>query len=382
MKYFSLTLKKLSTSLPLIIITLIVCAFVASVFLNAFLSKNEEVLPIGLVSESEDAYVDIAATLLSESESFEIIKLEKEEAERLLINKEIQGYAYLPQDFIKEARKGKNIPFTYTVLKKPSAFSEVLTSEVVDTVSVILTESQNSIYGMRQFLKDNGQKALLSDKTNEMSAKLVLNILNRKDLFKNEEKGVGNSLSSTDYYICAFTLIFSLIIGLMLSPKLIKTNMSLSTLLALQNTSPLKQILAEWLSVFLMLWAFSSAFILFVFVNFSFIFSVIPSLLLVSAFLIFLWELSDSLVGGILLTFFTTLISAFLSGLFYPSYLLPDIITKAADFLPIGTAFNYTQKAFSGFPVNTSLLEVCISLFILTLFTLLVRKRRLERGNI
>ena len=182
MNYFKISLKRISKALPSLVCITLVILISGITLLFSCLSKDKVVTAIGIVGNTEETYIDFALTLLEENESFEIIPFSKEEANTILKAQKIQGYAEIPQNFVDAAMKGENIPFTYTVLKKPSSLYHVITKETVSMISVLLNESQNAVYGMRRFLRDTSQKALLDEKSEEMSFKYVANILQKLEV--------------------------------------------------------------------------------------------------------------------------------------------------------------------------------------------------------
>ncbi len=384
MTYLKLCLKKTwKAALPLIIITLIILLS-ASLLLFTYLSRDEEVKRIGVVGNTEDTYIDIALTLLSENESFEITPLSKTEADALLKSGDIQGYAEIPDGFVSSAMKGKNIPFTYTVIKKPSSLYHVITKETVSSVAVLLNESQNAVYGMRQYLKDNAMKSQLGEKSEEMSFKYVSAILQRKSLFDVKTVGVANSVSTAEYYFVSIIIVFTLLLGASASPFMIKSHMGLPILLKSRGISPTKQVLCELFAFFIVIYTIVFALLLivsFVFDGAIFFYALklIPVLFTLTALQFVIYELSDSLVGGTLFQFFTSLTLAFVSGCFYPSFLFPRLLKDIAGVLPVGSAFSLARSLLSG---STALYEViavvlwCVALLFLSA---VIRRMRIGR---
>lgn len=387
MNYFKICLKRmLKATLTLISIT-VVLLVVGAVLLFMFFSKEKETTAIGVVGNTEDTYINIALSLLEENESFEIISLSKSEAESLLVNNKIQGWAEIPDNFVDSAMVGKNVPFTYTVLKKPSSLYNVITKETVSMVSVLLNESQNSIYGMRQFLKDSSQKALLYDKSEDMSMRYVKSILQRKDLFDINTTGVISSVSTVEYYFAGVIIIFSLLLGASLSPFMIKEKMGLPILLKSRGVSALKQVWCELISFFIVIYSLIfillSIFALITEIGLIiYAIKLIPVIFLISALQFLIYEMSDSLIGGTLFQFFSSLCFAFISGCFYPSFLFPETIRKIANSLPIGSAFSLSRSLISESGVAFKALQVLLWIAILIVFSALIRKIRIRRAGL
>ena len=387
MSYLKLCLKRASkASVPLIVITLILLS-AASLLLFTYLSRDKEVKRIGVVGNTEDTYIDIALTLLSENESFEITPLSRDEAESLLKSGDIQGYAEIPEGFVSSAMKGKNIPFTYIALKKPSSLYHVITKETVSSVAVLLNESQNAVYGMRQYLKDNAMKSQLGEKSEEMSFKYVSAILQRKNLFDVKTVGIADSVSTVEYYFVSIIIVFALLLGASASPFMIKSHAGLPVLLKSRGISPLKQVLCELFAFFSVIYAivFSLLFVVsFVLDASLFIYALklIPVIFTLTALQFMIYEMSDALVSGTLFQFFASLTFAFISGCFYPSFLFPRLLRDMAGVLPVGSAFSLGRSLLSGgagFYDVTLLLLWCV---ILTALSVIIRKIRIVRWGI
>lgn len=384
-RYFILSFKRLLKSLPAILAVTSALLIFGVIALISFFSKgSESTKAIGLVGSTDDTYVKMAATLLSETEHFEALFLEEEEAKRMLLDEDIQGYALIPDDFISSAMKGKNVPFSYVLLKKPSALAHMLTGEIVSSVSVLLTESQRAVYGMRQFLKEEGMRDRLYEESEGLSFRLVGKILEREKLFEKLETGDTNSLSTLTSYTVSVILIFALTLGICLSPYLIKRDLSLSRLLSTRGISPAAQAVLEWCALALFISLFTAVFIFLAVIflsffdtgiplTFSFFFKVLPALLLLSAFQLLVYEISTSVVAGTLLQFFSSFTLAYLSGYFYPSYLFPDALVYISRLLPTGVAIR---------SVGEGPLDALLYLLIILSLLSLIRLYRTKRGGL
>ena len=378
--YFTLSLKRLLPSLlAILFISLALVLIILSVL---SFSDTKETKKIAIVSYTDDFYVDIASEILSETEQFETVRLSESEARESLISGEIQGYAVVPENFISSAMKGKNVPFSYYLLKKPSALSHVLTGEIVESVSVLLTESQRAVSGMRQYLKDSSQKGKLTSETEKMSFSIVSKILNREAFFDTETLSEGESLSTIEYYFISVVLVFYLILGTSLSGYMIKENLSLSRLLSSRGLSVTGQIICEW-TAFLII---TSVFPLVLSIIAGLFLGVQNTLLLflplaiLSTFQFFVYELSGSVVAGTLAQFFSSLLFAYVSGYFYPSYFFPEGLRKIASFLPTGKAFSISESLIKGGNALTAVTSGALYVALFLVLCILLRKIRMKRG--
>ncbi len=378
--YFTLSIKRLLPSLfSILFISLTLILIILS--LLSF-SDRKELKKIGVVSYTDDFYVDMASAILSETEHFETVQLSEDEAKKRLISGEIQGYAVVPENFIESAMKGKNVPFSYVLLKKPSSLSHLLTGEIVESVSVLLTESQRAVYGMRQFLKDSGKREKLTAETEKMSFSIISKILAREDFFETENLSERESPTFFEYYFISAVLVFHLILGMSLSGYMIKENLSLSILLSSRGVSVTRQIIYEWTAFFIITGSFSF-FIsviagLVLGVN-NTLFLVLP-LALLSSFQFFIYEISGSVVAGTLTQFFSSFLFAYISGYFYPSYFFPEGVRKIASVLPTGKAFALSESIIKKGEILSVFLICFLYIAFFLLLSVTVRKVRTKRG--
>ena len=108
----------------------------------------------------------------------------------------------------------------------------------------------------------------------------------------------------------------------------------------------------------------------------------IPVIFLLSALQFFIYEISDSLIGGTLFQFFNSLAIAFVSGCFYPSFLFPEKIRLIADFLPVGSAFSLGRSLLSSSTTAIELCKVILWSISLIILSAVIRKIRIERAGL
>ena len=80
----------------------------------------------------------------------------------------------------------------------------------------------------------------------------------------------------------------------------------------------------------------------------GYVFKVLPVILALCAMQLFIYEAAKTTVAALLLQFLTAVISAYLSGCFYPNYFFPQGLRNVIDILPTGAAFIYMRKAITG----------------------------------
>ena len=114
----------------------------------------------------------------------------------------------------------------------------------------------------------------------------------------------------------------------------------------------------------------------------KFLLKVSPILLFVTAFNLFIFEISDNMVSGVLLHFFSALALCYISGCLYPIYAFPKIIQQISIFLPTGLARGYLAAIIT--ESNSLKLFLGLACYVVFFFTAaaLVRlyKVRFQRG--
>lgn len=391
--YLLLSLKKSLRLLPsMLAAALVLTVAVTVIAVNMKNSDTEELASIGAVGDTTNAYVGIAATLITESDSFNVTVFDsEEEAMEALCNHEIQGFVTVPEGFVDAAMVGQNIPLYYTVLKTPAGLSHTLTREIAETLSPVVNSSQNAVYGMRKYLRDTGNTALLNSESDKMSVSFVFDILERDRLFDVRTVGVSHSLSTAGYYVAAISVLFVLICGVIASPHMIRRDSSLSRLLSSRGVGIISQTLCEWLSFFLVIYLML---LLFAAVQglmlgkteigvlkgvgeaLLYAARLLPVAAVISAMQFCIYEFCSTAVSGMMTQFFAAIILSYVSGLFYPEYFFPDSLQAVARALPVGAAFAYSREALSGEIGTVTLLSVLLISLLLLALSAIIRKIR------
>ena len=365
---FFISLKKSASLIPVILLAGAVIAIAGGVLVSKNANSSDAIVKVGICGETDNIYVNIGTVLLSESGTVELIEYEsKEEALSALKKMEIQGCAIIPDGFIKNALRGKNIPLQYYVLKKPVSLSGELTNEVVQMMSPVVFNSQNAVFGAIDYLKDT-EISTSNKPGEELTAKYIVALLQRDGLFEVINTGISDTPNLISYYTVAVTLLFVLVCGTVMAPKMIKKDMSLPTLLKWRGIGVSSQIICEWSAFSLIIYAFVILLTAVLGQSMQFGISLLPSVLIITAMQFLLFELSGSPVSGMLLHLFVTVVLAYTSGLLYPSYLLPETLRSIAAPLPVGQSFSLACKVFS----DSAELSDYAAVLIITAFILAV----------
>ena len=110
----------------------------------------------------------------------------------------------------------------------------------------------------------------------------------------------------------------------------------------------------------------------------------VPVIFLASAMDLFLYELSETLITGVLLQFLVMISLAYLSGVFYTVQTLPKSLKLLQPFLPTGQALLYMQYiAKNKSPVTEYLIGVILWTILFLAGSFLLRRSKVtgKRGG-
>jgi ABC-type polysaccharide/polyol phosphate export permease len=159
----------------------------------------------------------------------------------------------------------------------------------------------------------------------------------------------------SEYFICGLSVLILLLISLPYAVVYIKRDHSLSKLMISRGYSEIGQLLCEFLSHFISMLALIFMIMLFGAAMMTSVSSSIPVsflgrfivvLLMISSFNIFVFEITDNIVSGVLVHFFATVSMCYVSGCMYPINALPETLRKFSVYLPTGVAREFLSGAF------------------------------------
>ena len=408
--YYNLQLKrafKLYPSILIITLVIITCIGICAASLMG-LSGNDEskkVFNVGLVGNAEDAYLGMGISALKNIDNsryyINLTEMTEEEAVKALEEKKIAGYAYIPDNFVRDVMNGTNTPVEYVTTENPAGFGDVLEKEVVLMVSDLVTESQKSNYSVRALAKDKGVSKGVGKKLEKLNFAYINYILNRTNTQKLIITGIKDELTYGGYYICAILVFFLMIWGISCNKLLGETHYELSRLLNIRGIGIKEQMASKFISfgavtlvtLFILALIFGvvasntsfgipelmSANIL---TCAGFIVKILPVVIMFTAMHIMLYELFTGSVGSILAQFLTAIGLGYISGLFYPNTFFPEGVQIFAEILPSGAAFAYVRKALSGGLLLKEFLIVTVYAVIFFSASVILRKYKITGDRV
>lgn len=406
--YLLAQMKRVKKALPAVLImTLLLTgciALISKVMLIAdSSSEKKQKVQIGLVGDISGSYLGFGISALQHLDSsrfaIEFIEMEEEEARDRLNHGTLSAFVIVPEGFVEAAVRGENMPLTYVSTSGSLRLGSMIMNELVNTISSLLTESQNAIYGMQNYLVNNGMSDIYWQATDELYLRFLDFILGRTTVYELELTGLSGNLSMIGYYLCGFTVLFLLLWGIAGSPLYIKKDHALPALLSSKGQNTLSQMAGEFVAYFVLM---ATSFLLVIVlvavamgltgftlpeweregigILFGFYVKMLPVAAVICAMQLLLFELTSDMVSGILLQFLCALSLGYLSGCFYPISFFPESIQIVQPLLPTGVAVNYGGNLLME---ESTAIEMVLLLGYLLLFLVLataVRKRKIA-GN-
>lgn len=404
--YFKLQLKRcLKSYISILLVTLVLFAGVALTLsmilsINSSAESNQK-LKIGIVGDFTDTYLEVGVTAIENLDNtkffIELVELEsEEEALELIEEKELASYVLIPENFVQSVLYGDNLTLKYVMPQDSTSIAAVLSAEVVDAVSSMITYTQSGVYASLNYCHDVGNIEDVYGKNMVLNMKYVNLVLNRNNVAEVNEIGIKDTLTLEGYYFCGMITLFLLVFGIAFCSIYSKKNLSLNRVLNSKGMSCSKMILSEYLAFFLFT-AITMVIIMalagfalgkaeleiielenMVMADFLLLsLKLIPAIFALTALQYLIYQVTSNLISSVLLQFIVALGLAYISGCFYPDFFFPDAVRVVAGYLPSGVAFGYVRSCIINQPIVLNL-ALCFGYgAVFLIVSTLIRKRRL-----
>lgn len=387
--------------LTVTVITLLSIALAAGMILNNSANSEDKMkMKIGVVGDVSESYLGIGIYALKNMDSsrfaIDFIEMNEEDARAALENREITGYVQVPDNYVNNIAYGENVPANYVTLNAPESFGTVVTSEITQTVSGYVTESQNSMNSIYEIGRKVKKQNLVNREIDNIALLYLDQILSRNETYHVNIIGVADSISMGGYYICGVMMFFMLIWGISCNKILLKKNYAMPRALKARGIKTTSQVLCEYAGFFVFTFI---TFLLFAIVfgivagnnDFGirelggadfmsciiFIFKAIPVIAMITAMQMLIYELVLGTVNAILLQFLIAVALAYVSGCFYPNNFFPESIQNIADILPSGVGFSYLRKSMTGLSVGAEFIKSGLYTVVFMALAVIIRQYRM-----
>ena len=368
--YLSLQLKRAARLVPqMLAVTLLLAVLTAMAGLMLARSRSQDsarrTLRIGVVGDEGESLIDESIDMLSSMDtsrfSIKLERMQPGEADSLLRRGSITGYLLVPDGFANALWYGDHLPLTYFSNNGGADVGTQLTQELVVTISALVMETENAVYGAQNMVRDRLPEERPGDAGDDLLLRYGTGILDRSRLYQLELTGVGDSLSLPGYYLCGILLLFVMLWSISCSPLFSRRSRELGQILNSDGFGAPGQIFSEFTAfLLLLLFALLAAGLLAFLLLGRFGIPipelqgrgespltmaswVLPPALMLCALAFLLYELSNSTVSGILLQFLNAAVQGYLAGCFYPSSFFPEGLRRVGALLPAGFAMRWLR---------------------------------------
>lgn len=364
--YFFTQWKRVLRLLPLQVsigLGICVCVGVLSAVLVARQAEEGQArYRIGLVGDVSDSYLGFGfAALRTMDDSRLMIRLtemSEERAQAALSRGELTAVVRVPEGFLDAVVSGENdVRITYMGAQGQRGLGSMVMGEIADVASTLVTASQSAIFGMQRTLYEQGRTEEIGRETDRLNLMLINLVLSRGDFSEVEVLGYADGLSLETYYASRILLLVLLLAGLSGGIFFLHRKSSLAGMLKAGGVGALQQIMGEYLAylgflcagflmpvcilalaleretVSLPEWEGLGAAPFVALLPFLF-----AATAMFAAFQLFLYELADGIVNGLLLQLICGVGMGYLSGYFYPTAFFPERLRFLGAHLPAGAA--------------------------------------------
>lgn len=404
--YFGLQLKKAMRYFPFILALSLAMCVGLGIALNAVVSmdsasEDKQKITVGIVGDADGSYLGFGISALQTLDSSRFVvefeEMTENEARTRLEKGEISAYAIIPEGFVDSAVQGDIKQINYVTTDSAVGVTTIFMDEMLEAISCMLVESQKGVYGLQGVMWENGLR--YGEHSEKLASEYFSLILSRSNISKQEITGYSESLSFGGYMFCGVFVLFMLLCGISFCPIYVKRDISLSRLMNASGRSVFSQVMGEYFSFFLMMFAnvyiIVCAISLFAGDSLGFIpelddanilwsqgvaVKLIPSLLVITALQFLIYEFSTGLIGGVLAQFLGAVALAYVSGCFYPISFFPDVIQTFSAVLPTGAARSYVSAVLYGDADVGDIVKLAFFFVFLMFAVIAKRRRRVARG--
>ncbi len=400
-KYFVTQIKRMVRILPFVLCVVVILFGGMSVaysgIMESFGKQDEQKqFAVGMVGTADDQFLQMGLAAVQSIESLQfsievVPDLTEQQAMEQLRSGVLTAYVVFPEGFMEAALSGELKTLDFVTTTGAASIVSIIKEEFTSLISNIILAGERGSFGISAALRDYGYWDIAGEATYELSLEYVELLLSRDQLYQVQELGITDGLGFDGYLMCGLCVVFLLLVSLPFAPVFVRRDMANPMLLLSKGTGSGKQVAAEALSYFagmvLVLAVLLSAIGIFgsgtllnltgwkAFVVF------LPVIVFVTAFGFFVFELSESLITGVLLHFALSVALSFISGCMYPIYFFPESVQKAAVYLPTSMARSQLSVLITGEPAGYEwavLLSLSALLFVLSA---LVRRHKIAQSG-
>ena len=378
--YTKLRLKAVLKIFPsMCIMTLLLCLSLGGMLylqsarsLSVAQGDEDATVSIGISGVGSDGAFGAAFPALlkldsSRSEVSFILYDTKQEAVKAIRQNKIVAAIDIPDGVVSTLLAGDLDQMTLIVPASSAGLEALVMRELSRAVSTILGSMNSAGKTLGDYYTVSGttDQDVINDAKTDLLLTSMQDMLHRNQMFHVRYVKSQQQLSVESFYLISMVFLLILLIGVMCAGSFIRSDYSLAKLLRLRRLGAFKQILAEYISLVVLLVCLCALFLPLIAaalsrmpITFSafgltgerflkefllFGLKTIPVILLAASIDLLLYELSEVLITGVLLQFLVMIVLAYLSGVFYTMQTMPESLNVLQKFLPTGQALLYLQ---------------------------------------
>jgi ABC-2 type transport system permease protein len=266
----------------------------------------------------------------------------------------------IPENFVEKALYGDIMPIQFVTTTQSDNVVSLLKTEIAKMITDMVVASQQGAYGVGNALSDSQYPHLADGHMEAISIRYVDLVLRRNQPVQVEELGVAGGLTTVEYYLCSFLVLFIMLMGLPFVFLYCRKDNALCVLLRARGVGAFSQQTAEYLSHFLSLifmlcvLGIVGALVLFfgkiplsLPVSGQFLVGILLVTAMLAAWDMMIFEWFPNIISGLLFHFFSTVFLCYVSGCFYPLYSFPPSIQQVAKRLPVHLARELLGGSFT-----------------------------------
>lgn len=346
--YLKMELKRACRKLPHVIsgAIVLVCLLGTIAFLsgkmlygNAALGRME----IGVVLPEDDGLAKQVITMVSSLESVKSLcdftYLDKETGLARMRKGDLYAVMELPQGFVLDIMNGTNTPVTVW-LPENAWLESLVFKELTDAGARTLSSSQAGIYAGDELCTVYGLDSSIRSLERDLNEIYLGYSLPRSDYFRHQTVSAVEDVGVFEFYLLSASVLLLLLCGIPACSYLVPYRRGMKQKLSLIGIGRTARVCARTagmgaliacVGVPLVL-AAAAARLLTVSLP-----GAVAFLLLclgIASVLVLVFQLSSSLMGGVMLLFMAGIFQHFLSGGFLPPVFLPETVRQIGSFLP------------------------------------------------
>lgn len=334
---------------------------------------------LALVVEDDSKLMSTITNMVTEEESIKeyvnFIPCTRDELPSLLDSGSVYAGIILQEDAAKDIMNGTNTPIEI-VFPKNSGFEAAIISEMASAIASMLSTAQAGIYTSIDFYNAHYEYDAKNEMLDRLNLTYIVAVLFRGNAFNDHIISATGNVSLIIYYIIAAIAMLLVFYGINAATIYNRYGMHLSNKLVNNNVGIIRQMFIKYLSilatyVFLLIVLLPIVFYFFeISTAFSLILPILLSMLCISALTLLIYEIFSNNVTSILFVFIFSVFTAFVSGCFIPTLMLPEAVTNISNLFPL----KYIMTIMTNIVLANNSIQpyMLIMLFIIIYFLLAV----------